>query len=72
MTLTAVFLPAPEGGFTAFVEEIPGAVSEGETMSEARENLADALRMVLERNRELAREQATAGAVREVLELAVV
>jgi len=72
MNLTAVFTPAPEGGFTAFVEEIPGAISEGETLDQARENLADALRMVLEANRELAREQAGAGAVREQLELAAV
>jgi predicted RNase H-like HicB family nuclease len=72
MTLTAVFLPAPEGGFTALVEEIPGAISEGETIEEARENLADALRMVLECNRDLAREQASADAVRETIELAVV
>ncbi len=72
MKLTAVFLPAPEGGYTAFVEEIPGAISEGETMAEARANLADALRMVLECNRELAREGAADDAVREVMELAAV
>jgi len=70
MKLTAVFIPAAEGGYTALVEEIPGAISEGETIAEARENLADALRMVLECNRELARETETAGAVRETLELA--
>ena len=46
--------PAAEGGFTAFVEEIPGAISQGERLEEARENLADALRMVLECNWELA------------------
>ena len=72
MKLTAVFIPAPEGGYTALVEEIPGAISEGETMEEARENLADALRMVLECNRELAREGAASGAVRESMELAAV
>lgn len=70
MKLTAVFIPAPEGGYTALVEEIPGAISEGETIAEARENLADALRMVLECNRELARETEAAGSVRETLELA--
>lgn len=69
MKLTAVFIPAHEGGFTAFVEEIPGAITQGETLGEARENLADALRMVLECNRELARETESAGAVREPLEL---
>lgn len=69
MNLTAVFHPAPEGGYTAFVEEIPGAISEGETIEEARTNLADALRMVLECNREIAREREPADALRETLEL---
>lgn len=72
MNLTAVFEPVPEGGYTAYVEEIPGAISEGETIVEARENLADALRMVLECNRDIAREHESTGAVREALELAAV
>lgn len=72
MKLTAVFDPAPEGGYTAYVEEIPGAISEGETIEEARENLADALRMVLECNRDIAREHESEGAVRESMELAAV
>ena len=54
MTFTAVFILAPEGGYTAMVEEIPGAISEGESIEEARANLADALRMVLDCNREIA------------------
>lgn len=70
MKLTAVFVPAPEGGFTALVEEIPGAISEGETIEEARENLEDALRMILECNREIARQQQPAESRRETLELA--
>ncbi len=70
MKLTAVFVSAPEGGYTAYVEEIPGAISEGESIEEARENLSDALRMVLECNREVARLDETAGAVRETFELA--
>ncbi len=56
MTLTAVFTRAPEGGITATIEEIPGAISEGESIDEARANLADAFRMVLECNREIARQ----------------
>ena len=52
------------------LEEIPGAISERETIEEARENLADALRMVLECNRELARQQEPAESHRETLELA--
>ena len=70
MDLTAVFIPTPEGGYTAIIEEIPGAVSEGETIDEARENLLDALRMVLECNRELARSEEPVTTVREAFELA--
>jgi predicted RNase H-like HicB family nuclease len=41
--LTIVFEPAEEGGFTAFIPEVPGAVSEGETIDEARAMVLDAL-----------------------------
>ena len=70
MTLTAVFTNAPEGGYTATIEEIPGAISEGESIDEARANLADALRMVLECNREIARQGEPSSAIREEFELA--
>lgn len=51
-TFTAVYEPAEEGGYAAFVEEVPGAISQGETLEEARENLKDALELMLEVNRE--------------------
>ena len=68
MTLTAVFEPAAEGGFIAFVEELPGANTQGETLDEARENLAEAVALILEANREAA-EKAIAGrpVIREAL-----
>ena len=72
MKLTAVFVPAEEGGYSAFVEEIPGAISEGETIPEARKNLIDALRLLLDCNRDLARRGTPAKSVREPLELAAV
>ena len=56
MTLTAVFeeVPAAEGGgYVAYVEELPGAISEGNSLEEARENLQDAVALLLEANREL-------------------
>ena len=52
--LTAVFRKDPEGGFVAFVEELPGANTQGETLDEARENLREAVALVLESNRALA------------------
>ncbi len=53
LTFTAVFMPVPEG-YIGFVEEIPGANSQGETLDEVRENLREAVQLVLEANRELA------------------
>jgi predicted RNase H-like HicB family nuclease len=52
-TFTAVYEPAEEGGYIAFVEEVPGAISQGETLEEARENLKEALELMLEVSREL-------------------
>jgi predicted RNase H-like HicB family nuclease len=39
--------------YVAYVEEIPGVNTQGKTLAEARRNLKDALRMILEANREL-------------------
>ena len=55
MQFTAVFKKFPEG-YAAFVEELPGANTQGETLEEARGNLAEAARLVLEANRQLAEE----------------
>jgi predicted RNase H-like HicB family nuclease len=54
MQLTAVFMEVPEG-YVAFVEELPGANTQGETLQEARTNLHEAAATVFEANRELAR-----------------
>lgn len=55
MTLTAVFQKFPDG-YVGFVEELPGANTQGRTLEETRENLAEAVEMVLEANRQLAEE----------------
>ncbi|HEY0155272.1 MAG TPA: type II toxin-antitoxin system HicB family antitoxin [Longimicrobium sp.] len=52
---TAVFQKVPEG-YIAFVEELPGANTQGVTLDEARENLQEAISLVLEANRLLAEE----------------
>ena len=41
MELTAVFMKVPEG-YVAFIEELPGANTQGKTLEEARENLRGA------------------------------
>ena len=68
MIFTAVFEPAEEGGYIAFVEELPGANTQGETLEEARVNLAEAVAMILEANRDAAeREIAGRAVIREPL-----
>ena len=56
MELTAVYIEVPEG-FIAFVEELPGANTQGATLEEAKENLKEAVDMVLAANRELAEKE---------------
>ena len=56
ITFTAVYQKAEEGGYIGFVEELPGANTQGETLEETRENLQEAIALVLEGNRILAEE----------------
>ncbi|MFH1737652.1 MAG: type II toxin-antitoxin system HicB family antitoxin [bacterium] len=51
---TAVFEKAEEW-WIGYVEELPGANTQGRTLEEARENLQEAIQLVLDANRELAR-----------------
>ena len=45
---TAVFEPAEEGGYVVTVPALPGLVSEGDTLEEARAMVRDAIRGYLE------------------------
>jgi len=51
MNFTAVFQKVAEG-YIGFVEELPGANTQGATLEEVRENLAEAVELVLQANRE--------------------
>jgi predicted RNase H-like HicB family nuclease len=52
---TAVFQKVPEG-FIGFVEELPGANTQGATLEKARANLREVVGLALEANRMLAEE----------------
>jgi predicted RNase H-like HicB family nuclease len=69
LTLTTIFQKVPKG-YIGYVEELPGANTQGEMLEETRENLNEAIELVLEANRQLA-EDAIGGAdvIREKLEL---
>ncbi|MCA1619465.1 MAG: type II toxin-antitoxin system HicB family antitoxin [Acidobacteria bacterium] len=57
LTLNAVYLKVPEG-YIGFVEELPGANTQGATLEEARENLKEAVALVIDANRSLAEDAA--------------
>jgi predicted RNase H-like HicB family nuclease len=52
VVLTAVYRKVPEG-YIGFVEELPGANTQGATLDEARENLKEAVGLIIEANRVL-------------------
>lgn len=52
LTLTAVFEEAEEGGYIGYVAELPGANTQSETLEEVRENLSEAIELILAANRE--------------------
>jgi predicted RNase H-like HicB family nuclease len=69
LELTAVFRKVPEG-YVAFVEELPGANTQGATLEEVRANLKEAAELVLEANRTLLEEELRgAQVIRERLRL---
>ncbi len=49
---TAIIEPAPEGGYWAICPEVPGANGQGETVGEAKENLRQAIELILQDRRE--------------------
>ena len=71
MSFTAVFQKVSQG-YIGFVEELPGANTQGSTLKEARKNLKEAIRLILEANRLLS-EQEIAGkdVLREKIEISL-
>ncbi|MEF3169460.1 MAG: type II toxin-antitoxin system HicB family antitoxin [Deltaproteobacteria bacterium] len=49
---TAIIESAPEGGYWAICPEIPGANGQGDTIEEAKDNLRQAIKLILEDRRE--------------------
>jgi predicted RNase H-like HicB family nuclease len=70
MKFTAIIETGENGWFVGQIEEIPAAMSQGETMDELRINLLDALKLVLDTNKELTEKEYTGKPyTREELEL---
>ncbi|MGN6211240.1 type II toxin-antitoxin system HicB family antitoxin [Parafilimonas sp.] len=68
---TAVFEEAEEGGYIAYLEELPGINTQGETLEEAKANLKEAFSLVIETQRSLKNEETgDRNVIKEVFELA--
>ena len=57
LKLNAIIEPSDEGGFIAFIEELPNVCTQGESLEEVKENLKDALKMLLDAQRGLSRKR---------------
>ena len=69
MQLTAVYQKVAEG-YIGFIEELPGANTQGDTIEETRSNLKEAALLVLEANRTLSEEQfLSENVIKEKIEL---
>jgi len=70
-TYTAIYEKV-DGWFIGYVEELPGANTQGKTLEEARENLREAVELVLLANRELAEKQLSGkDFIREEIKVAI-
>jgi predicted RNase H-like HicB family nuclease len=67
LRLTAIYEKAKEGGYVGYVAELPGANTQGETLEEVRENLREAVALLLECYREEAEKHLSASALKEDL-----
>lgn len=71
MSFTALFLKVPEG-YIGFVEELPGANTQGGTLAEARRNLREAIRLVLLAKKDIsAKGQSRKHMIRERIEVSL-
>jgi len=57
--------------YVGYVEEIPGVNTQGRTLSEARENLKEALQLILEENRRLIPKKRSVATKREPITVEV-
>jgi predicted RNase H-like HicB family nuclease len=62
LKLTAIYEEAEEGGYIGYIAELPGANTQGETLDEVRENLLEAVQMILDANREKSEKRVADGA----------
>ncbi|MBS1526559.1 MAG: type II toxin-antitoxin system HicB family antitoxin [Bacteroidetes bacterium] len=53
MKFTAIIETGENGWYVGQVEELPAAIAQGKTIDELKENLLDAVRLLLDTNKEI-------------------
>src|SRR3954471_213439 len=66
-----IIKPEPNGVYVGWVEEIPGTISKGRSLAECRENLRDALQLMVETHRDEARIGLDPSCIQESIEIDV-
>ena len=64
---TVVYQPIEDGWFMASVPELPGAVTQGQSLEEARDMIKEAVELLLESYRDNAKKDASGEAIWETL-----
>jgi predicted RNase H-like HicB family nuclease len=68
---TVIITPIEDGWYMATVPELPGAVTQGRTIKEARANIREAVELLLQSYRENAQKDAPGNAIWETLDVDV-
>ena len=66
-----IIKPEPNGWFVGWVEEIPGTITQGKSLHECRENLRDALQLMVETHRDEARQGLDSSCIQGSIEIDV-
>ena len=66
-----IIRPQRGGGFVGWVEEIPGTISQGQSLDECRERLRDSLTLIVESHRDEARIGLDGSCIQEAIEIDV-
>ena len=66
-----IIKPRSDGRFVGWVEEIPGTITQGQTLNECRQRLRDALELMVETHRQEARLGLSDRCIQEYIEIDV-
>jgi predicted RNase H-like HicB family nuclease len=66
-----IIKPEENGWFVGWVEEIPGAISQGRSLDECRQNLRDSLSLIVETHRDEARIGLDGSCIQEAIEIEI-